>query len=88
MPIPLDAPEVLEREFHRVRATLLEVAASLDRVTRAAGDVSDDLRLKQLRQALEMLASADGNRAEQFQMIFSEPLSENWQSDFDMAPPP
>ena len=32
MPIPLDAPEVLNREFLEVRARLLHLAAALDRL--------------------------------------------------------
>src|SRR5438034_97857 len=31
MPIPLDAPEVLNREFPEIRARLLQLAAALDR---------------------------------------------------------
>ena len=42
MPIPLDAPEVLQREFLEIRARLLQVAASLDRLGRAEGSVADD----------------------------------------------
>jgi hypothetical protein len=39
-PIPLDAPEVLNREFLEVRAKILEIAAVLDRIDRAEGAVS------------------------------------------------
>jgi hypothetical protein len=35
MPIPLDATEVLNREFLEIRAKLLEIAAALDRLDRA-----------------------------------------------------
>ena len=40
MPIPLDKPEVLNREFLEIRARLLQVAASLDRLDRADGSVA------------------------------------------------
>ena len=33
MPIPLDAPEVLNREFLEVRAKILEIAAVIDPTT-------------------------------------------------------
>ena len=82
MPIPLDAPEVLNREFLPIRAKILEIGAALDRLDRAAGDPGDDARLAQIRRGLEVLLSADGNRAEQIQMVFSLPFDENWQANF------
>ena len=79
MTAPMTAPEVLDREFLGIRAKLLEVAASLDRIGRAEGSVDDDPRLAQLRAALQLLVDASADRAEQFQMLFSLPYDENWQ---------
>ena len=42
MPIPLDAPEVLNREFPEIRARLLQLAAALDRMDRADGSPEGD----------------------------------------------
>src|SRR5512146_2968221 len=64
MPIPLAAPEVLEREFLESRARVLQVAASLDRVARAEGNVGGDKRLLQIAKALEILAGGGSDRAE------------------------
>jgi hypothetical protein len=85
IPVPLNAPELLDREFLTVRAKLLEVAASLDRVQRGEGSVEDDPRMRQLRQALHILATADGNYAEQFQMAFSIPYRENWREEYGVG---
>jgi len=71
---------MLDRQFLEIRAKLLEVAASLDRITRAEGSAEDDPRLAQLREALAMMAGPEGNRAERFQMIFSLPYDENWKT--------
>ena len=78
MPIPLDAPEVLNREFLEVRARLLHVAASLDRLDRADGSVLDDPRLDKIRQALNILADGEPDRAEKIQLLFSRPYDADW----------
>ena len=82
MPIPLDAPEVLEREFLGVRAKLLEVGATLDRIDRAAGRVENDRRMALVRQALEVLFRRDGDRAEQIQLLFSLDYDDGWREKF------
>jgi len=80
MPIPLDAPEVLNREFLEVRAKILEIAAALDRLDRAAGTVEGDARLERIRQGLAMLSTRRCDRAEQVQLIFSLAYEEDWRS--------
>ncbi len=82
MSIPLDATEVLEREFLGVRARLLEVAATLDRIDRAAGHVERDPRLELIRQALDILSRPEGERAEQIQLLFSLEYDDGWQERF------
>ena len=82
MPIPLDAPEVLEREFLGVRARLLEVGAALDRIDRAEGRVDADRRMALIRQALDVLGGADRDRAEQIQLLFSLDYDDGWQDKY------
>jgi len=86
MPIPLDAPEVLNREFLEVRAKLLHLAAALDRLNRAAGDVDGDPRLEKIQRALAVLESPEGDRAERIQLIFSRPYESNWRTQFNLGP--
>ncbi|MCH8045565.1 MAG: hypothetical protein IID44_17785 [Planctomycetes bacterium] len=86
MPIPLDAPEVLDREFLLVRAKLLEIAASLDRIGRAEGQVEGDRRLQLIHDALDVLRQGESDRAEQIQMICSLSYDEQWQEKFDLLP--
>lgn len=81
-PLPLDAPEVLSREFLEIRARLLQVAASLDRLDRAAGSVSSDPRLSGIAQALEVLAAHGPDRAEKIQLIFSRAYDDQWLARF------
>ena len=82
MPIPLDATEVLNREFLTIRAKILELAATFDRLDRADGTIASDPRMKQIAQGLAALAEDAPNRAERVQMIFSLPYDQNWQENF------
>lgn len=74
----MTAQQVLNREFLEIRAKILELAASFDRLDRCDGTVADDPRLSRIREALHALERLDRGRAEQVQMIFSQPYEENW----------
>ena len=82
IPIPLDAPEVLNREYLEVRALLLQAAAKLDRMDRAAGNVSSDPRRQQIQKGIAILQSSAPDRAEKIQLLFSLPYLENWKMEF------
>jgi hypothetical protein len=89
MPTLLSAPQLLARDFLEIRARILEVAASLDRIERADGSVADDPRLAQIRAGLEALLADDGRverggRAEQVQLIFSLPYEEGWRRKWNV----
>ncbi len=84
MPIPLTASEVLDREFLAARAKLIDLAAILDRIDRAEGDLAGDARLESIRRSLRLLASDTSDRAEQIQSIFSLPYDEAWQQKYDL----
>ncbi len=84
MTIPLDAPEVLDREFLLVRAKLLEIAATLDRMDRADGTAADDPRMQRIRQALGILQADESERAEKIQMLFSLNYDQRWREYFNL----
>jgi hypothetical protein len=72
-----NASELLDREFLDTRCMLVEIAATLDRIDRAArrdGQRLQDARLNQIYQSLALLAepSADDNRSEQLLMLFTD----------------
>jgi hypothetical protein len=81
MPIPLDAPEVLDREFLEIRARLLHVAASLDRIDRADGSMAGDARMELIRKSLAILSAPAADRAEKIQLLFSRPYDAHWKSN-------
>jgi len=77
----LTAGEVLARSFLDVRFRLLDVAASLDRIDRAAESASvlKDPRMMMLREAMAILVDGKQDRACRLQMTFSLPYNERWQ---------
>jgi hypothetical protein len=74
--------EIMDREFLPTRAKILEIAAALDRVSRAEDASADDPRLMQLRQAIELVLKNDENRAEQVQLLFSRAYDKNWREAY------
>jgi hypothetical protein len=85
MTTPRTAAEILEREFLIVRAKLLEAAAAFDRLDRAEGSVANDPRRQKLRQALDILADSEADRAEKLQLLFSLPFDANWRHKFGLT---
>lgn len=86
MPLPLSAPEVLNREFLDIRSKILDLAAAFDRLERAAGSVADDPRTQRLREALAVVLDQQADRAEQVQMVFSRPYDDGWQETLKVKP--
>ena len=60
-----DARQVFDRDFLEIRAKILELAASLDRLDRAPGrpGINPDRRVSEVRQALETLLVPEPGRA-------------------------
>lgn len=74
------AQQVLDRDYLDTRAKILHLAASLDRLDRAGGSAAGDVRVATIRSALELLAapSAQPDRAERVQLLFSRPYEPDW----------
>ena len=66
--------QVLDLYFLDARSKLIDLAAFLDRVERAAGE--DDFRMKAFRQALLALAPDSKKRAKQVLIALSDPTTE------------
>jgi hypothetical protein len=75
---PMPASDVLNREFLEIRAKILQIAASFDRLDRGEGSVDDDPRMTLIREALDILQSESSDRAEQVQLLFSREYDSNW----------
>lgn len=77
----MPAQKVIQREFLELRAKILELAASLDRIDRGAGE-PDSQSMDRIHQGLEILLQPAPNRAEKVQLLFSRDYSQNWRNDF------
>lgn len=82
MTTPMAAPDVLDREFLEIRAKILELAASFDRLDRGDGSVAGDPRLTLVQHALQILQRDSADRAEEIQMLFSRQYDENWRKTY------
>ena len=82
MPSSMPASAVLDREFLEIRAKILEIAASLDRLDRGDGDVRNDARYLQLLQGVDLLKETEEGRAERVQSLFSLAYDPKWRSNF------
>lgn len=87
MPIPMKSNEVLDREYLEIRAKILELAASFDRLDRADGSIEGDPRVSLIHEALEVLQSDSNDRAEQIQLLFSRHYEDDWREKFSLAAP-
>ncbi len=86
-PTPMPANAVLDREFLEIRARILELGASFDRLDRGDGSVGDDPRMAKIREALSVLQEKSGERAEQIQLIFSRAYDDDWQKTLNVTRP-
>lgn len=76
LPIPLDRAGVVDRYYLEHRAKLIDIAAFLDRLDRAAGEGPDDFRVAAFRQAMEILSDGQGERARRVLEFLSDPTTE------------
>ena len=82
-----DAMQVLDHDFLETRGKILEVAAILDRIDRAPVRHGEhpDVRLYQLRRAVEALLEPGPGRAETVQHIFSLDYDLGWRERMNMS---
>ena len=83
----MNSKQILDREFLEIRAKILEVAAALDRIERAEGEVADDPRMALNSDAINVIASEHSApiRAEKIQLLFSRAYDEQWRNEFSIA---
>ena len=76
----MTAQQVLDRHYLEIRCELLNLAAALDRIERHAGaeQAHADPRMRDIRQGLRILSGDGDDRAEQIQILFSDPYREGW----------
>ena len=81
----MNSKQILDREYLELRAKILQIAASLDRIDRADGNVDADEKIELVRKGISILTSDDCDRAEQIQLLFSRDYDESWQNEFQIS---
>jgi hypothetical protein len=81
----MNSQQILDREYLEIRSRILDIAASLDRIQRADGNVDSDDRMKLIAKALEIVSGSDQHRAEKIQLLFSRDYDNSWKEDFFAA---
>jgi len=81
---------VFDESFLSVRAKLLEISATLDRVDRAVerGDPLDENAVEQRERvdhAIRLLLSERSDRTENIQRLFSRRYRPNWRTDMAVS---
>ena len=83
------ADSILDETFLEVRAKLLEIAATLDRIDRSTDSgspLSADAgsRRKKLDEAIRLLLSEGPDRAERLQLLFSREYESSWRKEMQI----
>ena len=78
------ATQILDREFLELRARLLELAASFDRMERADENCNGDRRMELIIKGLAILSNDSENKAPQIQQLFSREYSSSWRQEFEV----
>ncbi len=68
-----------------IRAKVLEVAAALDRLDQAEGQVVDDPRREGLAEAIGLLLSDQPDRAQRVLLHFSRVYDPDWRTTMDLT---
>ena len=86
---PRTATNILDESFLEVRAKLLEVAATLDRIDRSADDgdpLTDQAapRRAKIDEGIRILLSEGPDRAERLQRLFSLEYERHWRDQMNI----
>jgi len=78
--------KIFDETFLTIRSKLIDVAATLDRVDRAAGGAAiNDPRRARIDEALRIVMSSDSpDRAKRLQQLFSRPYDSQWRREFGL----
>ncbi len=78
----MNAQDILDREFFEMRAKILQLGASLDRMKRADGTVESDPKMNLIQHGIQILLDEKTEKAERIQLLFSREYSEDWKTEF------
>ena len=78
------AEQIVSDEFMIARAKILELAATLDRIERATGDVDGSRSMQLLVQGMNILCDDEVEKVKRVQLLMSRQYEPQWQSHMAM----
>lgn len=81
---PRDAERILNEEFIIARSKILELAATLDRLDRAPGQIKNTTSQKLLEQGLAILCDDQPEKAKRVQLLMSRQYDPEWRTNLDV----
>jgi hypothetical protein len=72
------AAQIIADEFLIARAKILELAATLDRLDRADGDIENSKQLVLLSQGMQILCDSEADKAKRVQLLMSRQYEPEW----------
>ncbi len=79
------AEQIVADDFMIARARIVELAATLDRIERATGDVEDSKNMQLLIQGMQVLCDEEVEKAKRVQLLMSRHYDPQWQSQMSIA---
>jgi hypothetical protein len=79
------AEQIVSDEFLIARAKILELAATLDRIERARGDVEDTRHMQLLTHGMQILCDDEVDKAKRVQLLMSREYDPRWKDSMSIA---
>lgn len=78
------AQQIVAEDFMIARARIVELAATLDRIERATGDVVDSKNMQLLMQGMHILCDDEVEKAKRVQLLMSRQYDPQWQTQMSI----
>lgn len=79
------AEKIIADEFLIARAKILELAATLDRLDRAPGDIENSRQSSLLLQGMQILCDSEPDKAKRVQLLMSRQYEPEWIQQMGIA---
>ena len=79
------AEQIVADDFMIARARIVELAATLDRIERATGDVEDSTNMQLLIQGMHILCDDEVEKAKRVQLLMSRQYEPKWQAQMSIT---
>jgi len=78
------AEQVLTEEFLLARSKILDLAATIDRLQRADGQIESSEKRELLEQGIKILLDDQGEKAKRVQLLMSRQYNPKWREQYGL----